>query len=266
MNAKDVTPDETAPQEPTAVETPAAMESAETPAVVETPIDYDSAEVVVVTEPKDVVVPAAPVAVASTTGEVAPVATPPQTVYVTAPTPPKPKGNRLVGVLLAIVATVVFAAVYAGVATVLIVVVKPIVVTGGVTVFLSSSAFFAPVLAFLVAMILWALLANRASWWSWVIGSLVIALITYFASIGALMLFAGGFGLTPTLATKYFLELLANPYMIAAALIARECAIWFGAAIAKRGRKVRERNYEAWQAFENEEARKRAEFGGAATA
>ena len=278
MNAENVTPDEIAPHEPAAAETPTVVEVVETPAVAEVPIDYDAAvddeaasnsataEPVVVTQHTDTVVPVVPLVDTAATGEVAPVALPPQTVYVTAPVPPKPKGNRLVGLLLSVVATAVFAAIYAGVAIFLILVVKPVAVTGGLSVFLSSSAFVAPVVAFLVAMILWAMLANRASWWSWVIGSLVIALVTYFASVGALVLFAGGFGLTPTEATKYFTGLLINPYMIAAALIARECAIWFGAAIAKRGRKVRERNYEAWQAFENEEARKRAEFGGAAAA
>lgn len=196
------------------------------------------------------------------TGEVA--AAPVQTVYVTAPTPPRPKGNRGVGTLLAFVATIVFAAVYAGVAALLILFVNPDGVTGAVSAFITNPLFYVPVLAFLVMMILWTLLANRASWWSWVIGSLIIAVVTYFASIGVLLLLAGGFGLTASDASTYFFTLAVNPVLIAAGLLARECAIWFGAAIAKRGRKVRERNYAAWQSFENEEAQKRAEFDGTA--
>jgi hypothetical protein len=197
------------------------------------------------------------------TGEVA--AAPVQTVYVTAPTPPKPKGNRGVGTLLAFVAAIVFSAGYVGAAALLTLFVNPGGVMGAVSTFFTSPLFYVPVLVFLVAMILWALLANRASWWSWVIGSFVIAAITYFASIGIFLLMEGGFGLTPTAATAAFATMAVQPAMIAAALIARECAIWFGAAIAKRGRKVRERNYVAWQAFEHEETQKRAEFGGAAT-
>lgn len=96
------------------------------------------------------------------------------------------------------------------------------------------------------------------------IGSLIIAVVVYFASIGALLLMAGGFGLTASAATEAFQKLAVNPALIAAALVARECAIWFGAAISRRGRKVRERNYATWQEFENEEARRKAEFGGAA--
>lgn len=197
-----------------------------------------------------------------TAGDVA--AAPVQKVYVTAPQPPRPKGNRGIGTLLAVVATIVFAVVYAAAAAILILFVNPSGVADAVTAFLTNPLFFVPALAFLVMMILWALIANRASWWSWVIGSLIIAVVTYFASIGVLLLLAGGFGLTASQGTDLFVSFATNPVLIAAALIARESAIWFGAAIARRGRKVRERNYEAWQAFEREEAQKRAEFDGAA--
>lgn len=209
---------------------------------------------------------AAPVDETAATGEVASAAAPVQTVYVTAPTPPKPKGNRIIGSLLAIVATIVFAAVFAGVVAILIQFGNATILVDNVVAFVGSARFLIPVLVFLVAMILWALIANRASWWSWVIGSLIIAAITYFASVGILILLVGGFALTASETSAYFVGYALNPALIAAALIARECAIWFGAAIAKRGRKVRERNYAAWQAFENEEALKRAEFGGTAAA
>ncbi len=198
------------------------------------------------------------------TGEVAPVVAPVQTVYVTAPTPPKRKGNRGMGVLLAFLATVVFAAAYAGVSALLILFVSPSAVPDALTKFVVGPLFYVPVAAFLVLMILWALLVNRASWWAWVIGSLVIAAATYFATIGTLLLMSGGFGLTGSQAALAFVGFAINPALIAAALLARETSIWFGAAIAKRGRRVRERNYEAWMEFENEEARKKADLGAVA--
>lgn len=284
MNAKNVTPDETAPEQPTSVETPKKVEEVSTPSPVSEPVVSKKAKPVVaktVTPTDNVVVteattPAesratgevAPVVAgtAGATGEVAQVHAPVQTVYVTAPTPPRPKGNRGMGILFSLLAAIVFSAVYVGVAALLTVFVNPSGVVGAVSTFLTSPLFYIPVLVFLVAMVLWALLANRASWWSWVIGSFVIAAITYFASIGVFLLMEGGFGLTPSAAVAAFAAVAVHPAMIAAALIARECAIWFGAAIAKRGRKVRERNYEAWQAFEHEEAQKRAEFGGTAAA
>lgn len=203
------------------------------------------------------------VAPAATTGEVAPAA-PVQTVYVTAPVPPRKKGNRGLGSVLAIVAAIVFAAAYLGVAALLILFVRPDGVADAVGAFATGPLFYVPVLAFLVLMVLWALLANRASWWAWVLGSLVIAVLVYFVSIGALLLIAGGFGLTAGEAAETFARLALNPVIIAAALLAREAAVWFGAAIAARGRRVRERNYAAWETFEREEAEKRAEFSGRA--
>lgn len=199
------------------------------------------------------------------TGEV-PSAPQVQTVYVTAPTPPRPKGNRGIGILFSVLATLAFALVYLAVAAVLTMIVSPRGVVKVLSEFFSSPLFSVPVLVFLVLMILWALLANRASWWSWVIGSLVVAVGTYFISIGIFLLMQGGFGMTASAASDAFVRFTLNPAMIAAALVARECAIWFGAAIARRGRRVRERNYEAWQAFELDEAQKRAGVGGTTAA
>ncbi|GAA3731613.1 hypothetical protein GCM10022239_05260 [Leifsonia bigeumensis] len=199
-------------------------------------------------------------AASSSTGEAAPV--PVQTVYVTAPQPPRRKGNRGLGTVLAILAAVVFAAAYAGVTALLILFVNPDGLGGAVGEFVSGPLFYVPVLVFLVAMVLWVLLANRASWWAWVLGSLVIAAVVYFATIGVLLLLAGGFGLTGSQAADLFRGFALNPAVVVAALLAREVSVWFGAAIAARGRKVRERNYEAWQEFERDEAEKRAEFAG----
>jgi hypothetical protein len=250
------------------VDTPEPLiEPAEPATMSEVPVVDSDTEVesTIVDEPVAEPMPAdQPVAPGETT-EVAP-APPVQTVYVTAPNPPRKKGNRGIGSLYALLAAVVFAAVYAGVAALLILFVKPDGVADALGTFLAGPLFYIPVLAFLVITVLWVLLANRAGWWAWVIGSIVVAVVVYFASIGALLLMAGGFSLTANEATKTFYSLAANPALIAAALIAREVAIWFGAAIAMRGRRVRERNYAAWEEFEREEAEKRARFGGRATA
>lgn len=259
MSDTNATPE---PNEPVEVTVPdeAAVTVDETPdALVEPTATVDEVPVEVGDTEAAEVVEAAP----AETGEVAPAA-PIQTVYVTAPNPPRKKGNRGIGSLYALLAAVVFAAVYAGVAALLILFVKPDGVADALGQFVAGPLFYIPVLVFLVITVLWVLLANRASWWAWVIGSLVIAAVVYFASIGILLLMAGGFGLTASAAVEAFHGFAGNPVLIAAALIAREVAIWFGAAIAVRGRKVRERNYEAWETFEREEAEKRAKFGGAA--
>ncbi|MBB5632935.1 hypothetical protein BKA04_001158 [Cryobacterium mesophilum] len=258
MNAQVATPDENAREDAASPE-----ETPETVDVVETPADAvepaGTGEVTPATEAT-----ADMSGDRSSTGEVA--AAPVQTVYVTAPTPPRPKGNRGMGTMLAVVAAIVFAAVYAGVVAALILIMSPDQFSGAIGQFISGPQFYVPALVFLVLMVLWALLANRASWWSWVIGSFVIAVLTYFVSIGIWILLQGGFGLTGSEAAAAFVASAINPALIAAALVARECAIWFGAAIAKRGRRVRERNYEAWQQFERDEAQKRADLGGVAAA
>ncbi len=256
MNAKNVTPDDKAPDD---AAKDAPVDDAAAPEVVAVePVVSESTDVDAAAESGEVV----EVVEAGHTGEVAPA--PVQTVYVTAPTPPRPRGNRGMGTLLAVIAAIVFAAVYAGVAALLILFVSPAMVPDALVTFVTGPLYYVPVLAFLVVMILWVLLVNRASWWAWVIGSLVVGAVTYFASVGAMLLMSGGFGLTASQASDAFAEFATNPALVVAALLARETSIWFGAAIARRGRRVRERNYEAWQAFENEEARKRAEFGGVA--
>ena len=231
---------------------PEADESAET---------IEDAEIVTEqVSPVDQTSPVEPVETVATNDATAAAAV--QTVYVTAPVPPKKKGNRGMGTLYAFLAAIVFGVVYLGVSALLILFVKPEGVAGAVGTFVSGPLFYIPVAVFLVLMILWALLANRASWWAWVIGSLVIAALTYLASIGALILMAGGVALTASEATQTFRELAVNPVLIAAGLLAREVSIWFGAAIASRGRKVRERNQVAREEFDREEAEKRAGLGG----
>lgn len=251
MNAKSVAPDENEQTEP-GIEAPAPIEEAPGPA-----------EDAAATSGEDAArADADPLEPESReTADLAPV----QTVYIMAPQPPRNKGNRGLGSLLAAFAAVAFALVYVGIAALLILIVRPDAATSALGEFLAGPLFFVPVVAFLVLMVLWALLANRASWWSWVVGSLVIGVATYFASIGVLLLIAGGFGLTGSGAAEKFAELARNPLLIAAALLAREVAVWFGAAIAVRGRRVRQRNYDAWVEFEREEAEKRAEFGGPTT-
>ncbi len=183
---------------------------------------------------------------------------PVQTVYVHAPQPPKQKGNRGFGILFAFIATIVMAAAFAGVAYLATSTIGLDEHGSSPFAFLMDPNFYVPVIAFFVFMLLWALLVNRAGWWSWVLGSFVVALLTYAASIGVLMLLRGGFGMTQSVAAATFSLLLVNPALIVAALLGRESALWFGGAVAKRGRKVRQRNYEAWQAFEQEQAAKRA--------
>ena len=179
-----------------------------------------------------------------------------QTVYVPAPVPPLKKGNRGFGVLIALLSSLVFAGFYA--------LVIAAIQAGEIGVFrfdfFGSLDFYTPIAFFFVGFVIVVLLANRASWWSFVVGSLFVALFVYFASVGAGLLANNVFGLTPTNAARLFSAALLNPFVIAAALIARETSMWMGALISARGRKVKARNIEARETFDRESAARTAEY------
>ena len=204
------------------------------------------------------------VAPVAATGEVEPAASAyagQQVVYVQAPLPPKVRGNRVVGVLLALLGTVVFAVVYAGAAAI------PLAIrfsgdgfSPAFSAFVQNAIFWIPILMFALAFILLTVVLNRAGWWAHVLGSLLVAVFVYFASIGLLLLVGNVFSLTPTQASSAFGALATNPLMIAAALVAREVSIWIGLAIAARGRRVKARNVETRTAWDREQEEKKAEY------
>ncbi len=194
---------------------------------------------------------------------VAPVAAPaaapaPNIVYVSTPVPPRARGNRGIGTLLAVLGAAVFAVVYAAaVAAVTSFRVPGNVLGSAMTSFLTSAAYLVPVVLFLIAFVLVVLVLNRAGWWAHVLGSLVVAFAVYFGSIGILLflssgLFGGGEG-------NDFVSIATFPAIIVAGIVAREVSIWVGLGIAARGRRLTVKNREARSEFEREQAERRAE-------
>jgi hypothetical protein len=188
------------------------------------------------------------------------VAAAPATVYVAAPVPPRYRGNRGFGVLIAIVATVIFAAVLALVLAI-------IDAAKGLPFafdFILQADFYYPVAFFLVGFVILVLIVNRGSWWAYILGSIFVALFVYFGFVGAELLKNTVFSLTPSEAGRLTARLLGSPTVIAAGLIAREVSMWTGSAISARGRRVKARNVEARRAHEAELEARRAEYGNAA--
>lgn len=179
-----------------------------------------------------------------------------QTVYVTAPTEPTRRGNRGFGFLMAIVSTLVFAVLYGIVIAILESSRTPVVSFG----FLSSLDFYIPVFFFFVGFLVLTLVANRAGWWVYVFGSIIVGLFVYFGTVGVGLLSGGVILQTPDGAFRLYGEALANPYVIAAALLGREVALWLGSAVAARGRRVKARNADARQLFERDSADARQSF------
>lgn len=215
----------------------------------------------VVVEPVEPVVAAAPVATA-TAEPVTPAAAemPREVVYVQQPTPPKARHNRGFGVLISLLGAVAFALLYLGAGAIIIAVRAGSDFEDIFGQFLASSGFWVPVAAYAVFAILFALIVDRAAWWAHVIGSLFVAALTYAVSVGVLALLSNVVGMTPDQAADFLARLAAEPFLLAALVIARECALWFGLAIASRGRRVKQRNAEDRAAFEQSVADRRAEY------
>ena len=173
-------------------------------------------------------------------------------VYVDTPAPPKPRSNRVIGSLLALLGAVVFALTYALVAALLLsVFVAEPFRSAGFGAFIRDASFWVPVLFFAIGFVLVVLLLNRASWWLHVLGSLLVAIIVYFGSIGVLLLL-NNFSDSPA-SFGYF---AVNPFVIAATLVAREVSIWIGFLIALRGGRVKQLNKADREAFDSEQASK----------
>jgi hypothetical protein len=187
-----------------------------------------------------------------------------QVVYVEAPVPPRARGNRVVGVLLAILGAVIFAVVFAIASGILINIQYGDLFGPVFGAFLGGAFFWAPGLVFLVGLVLLVLILNRAGWWAHVLGSLVLAIAVYFGTIGALLVIGNVFHGSPQ--TLTFAQLAVHPFVIAAAVIAREVSIWIGLAIAARGRRVKARNVEARTAWDREQEEKKAEYERTGTA
>jgi hypothetical protein len=188
-----------------------------------------------------------------------------EVVYVQAPIPPKLRGNRGVGSALAVLGAVLFAAVYG------IAVIVAFFFRGDATplstfaLFIQNAAYWVPVLVFLVAFVLLVLIVNRAGWAAHVFGSLVVALVTYFGSIGLLLLVSNISAATGGGATATFGSLALNPFIVIAALVAREVSIWIGLAISARGRRVKAKNLELVDEWEQEHAETKAQYERAGT-
>lgn len=178
-----------------------------------------------------------------------------QVVYVQTPPEPKARGNRGIGALIALGAGVVFAGVLALATAVIGFVVTRTFSFG----FLASIEFYFPVLWFVIGFVLLVLIANRANWWAYIFGSILVAVAVYFGTIGLGVLNAGIIQMTPAEAGVLYTSQLTNPFIVLSALLAREASLWFGSLVARRGRSVKARNAQAREEYQRTLAEKRAE-------
>jgi hypothetical protein len=174
--------------------------------------------------------------------------TQPRVVYLEAPTPPVKKGNRGIGSAIALLSSLAFAILFALVIFALFYLTTGRIVTN----FLTQASFFVPVVLFALAFVVLVLIANRAGWWAYVLGSIAVGAFTYVATIGVLLLLGGLIASTPQEASADLARALVNPLVIAAGVLAREVSLWTGWAISVHGRRVSARNAEQAEKYQRE--------------
>lgn len=175
-------------------------------------------------------------------------------LYTQSPLPPEVRGNRGAGTLIALLATVGFAVVYAGVIALWLAPQYPpsSYLDEGLIPSLASVGFGAAVVSFFIALTLLVIIVGRAGWWAYVLGGFFVAALVWAGTVlgGGLhdrFILGQGVSWNPfELMAAYGLQIP----VLTAALVAREITIWFGAWIGARGRKIKQQNAEALAEYE----------------
>ncbi|MGK0716371.1 hypothetical protein ACR5KS_09990 [Leucobacter sp. W1153] len=174
-------------------------------------------------------------------------------LYMQTPMPPEIKGNRGAGILIALLASVGFALVFAGVIALIAAPSYPpsTFLAEGLLPALLTWSYLGSVLAFFVGLAFLVLISGRAGWWAYVIGGFFVGLIVFVAAFFGMVIDTGEefrSSVSDLLAAR--LRMSALIVAIIAAVIAREVTVWFGAWIGSRGRKVARKNAAAVAEYE----------------
>lgn len=173
-------------------------------------------------------------------------------LYMQTPLPPDLKGNRGAGTLIAVLATVAFALLFAGVLALWLAPdLAPSQFVDGLVEQLASWGFLAAIAAFLVGVIVLVLIVGRAGWWAYVLGGFLVGALVWVAATAGFAASADGAGVLLREAPLAIMDRfgLTVPAIVAG-LVAREVTIWFGAWIGARGRRMKARNAVALAEYE----------------
>lgn len=175
-------------------------------------------------------------------------------LYMQQPDAPAMRSNRLAGMLISLLATVGFGVVYAGILALWLARHYPpsTFLQEGLYPYLVSLGFVIPCGVFFVTMLALVLIFNRSGWWVYAVLGIFVA--------GAVWLSAGaGYSMSPQLVDaaqgaehniRRFAEFSLTIPALIAAVSAREVAVWFGAWIGARGRRMKASNAVAQAEYE----------------
>lgn len=178
---------------------------------------------------------------------------PQQPIFVQAPEPPLPRGNRGAAGAIGFLAALAFGVLYLGAAFGFGALEGT--VTGanlGTEALgaLTSWWFWVPVAVFFISFWLLGAIINRGRWGYWVHFGLLIGAASYGGHLLGQLFQAPFWTLTASEGAAVVEGQLLTPLAIAAFIIGREVTIWFGAWVAARGKRVSELNYEAQREYE----------------
>ncbi|MGK9146167.1 hypothetical protein KXS11_00880 [Plantibacter flavus] len=172
-------------------------------------------------------------------------------LYIQAPSAPDVRGNRGFGILIGLLGTIIFAALYAAaVAGLQLLFEDDGTFVENIIQISTSWPFILATTGFFLAWVVTATIVNRSGWVHWVLGGFIIGLVAFLAWVG-------GFLIQERAWTLSVDEILAEATGVAftfgpvlAFVVAREIPVWLGGWIASRGRKVRDANLEAQAEYE----------------
>jgi hypothetical protein len=153
-----------------------------------------------------------------------------------------PASNRRAGALIALLGGVIFTLFYALAAFGLIALRQPseFIVSSTLS-FLATPIFWLTAALFTGFFALLAIIVNRGPWISFVVGSFVVAVLTYGSALGAGLIAIHAWELTYDAAEAALWEGIAfSPLILVAPILAREIALWLGVWISRRGKRLSE--------------------------
>jgi hypothetical protein len=115
---------------------------------------------------------------------------------------------------------------------------------------LATWTLWVPVVAFFVGFWLLGAIINRGRWGHWVVWGLLVGVISWGGYLLGALFAAPFWMLTARQGVDVVQESVLAPLAIVALVLGRELTIWFGAWVAKRGRRVTEINDEAQREYE----------------
>ena len=194
------------------------------------------------------------VAPAAAAAPAAPAAFPsPQPIFVQAPEPPRPRGNRAAAGLIGLLAALSFAVLYLGAALAIGLIDRSLTldtVADTAITALTSWWLWITTAVFFIGFWLLGAIINRGRWAHWVVWGLLIGFVAYGAHLVGQLFQAPFWQLTRSEGAELVEAQLVAPLAFAAFVIGRELTIWFGAWVAARGRRVSELNLEAQREYE----------------